>query len=232
MTVAAFWLLVKWSLIVFFYWVFLWAFLAGTLLLVSWIITKLYAKRILGYLAKFPDFFPSVEPIELNGTYRLKLAATTRFFLQEPEIPLPVLYFFLPGVKTPRAYIYIHTEEAMIIFSEAFLQMATEKELAGILAHELAHLEEMYKTGKEERPHWVVDQRAAELTSRGAILCGLQRWIIINECVRKKHRILIFLRHAFTLGGDPEHPHPSQYYDITQRVAILSESALREKRSA
>ena len=224
------WILI-WAVIIFAVLAVLVMIFLGSWLAASWIVTRLYAKRILGCSAEFPQFFPQVKPEKLPQTYREKLDAAWKFFRMRPNVPI-VQYRFLPGVRIASAYC-TYTSVPTIVFSEAFLQLADEHELAGILAHEFAHLEYMIRTdGYDQRHHWMVDQRAEELASTEAIHNGLCKWISINESVRKRHPVLIFLRIMLTAGGDRECPRPPHYYDTPKRIAILADPTLRQKLSA
>lgn len=221
-----FWL-IKWTVVVSLGFAFLCIFILGSWIVLSWLVTKRYAKCILGCSVEFPELFPSVKPVELTEAYRRKLEAAQRFFKQEAVIPEAVHYFFLPRMKTGRCYCD-RKPSLTIVFSEGFLQYASDEKLAGIQAHELAHLEEISKMGSEKRPHWVVDQRAAELTSAHTVAMGIMQMVLVTERVRREHRVLCFLRRVLTLGGDHDCPRPPLYYDALPRIAPLLNPAIRE----
>lgn len=114
-----------------------------------------------------------ISPSEL---YRAKINKSLELFPKESAIK-PEFLIRQTGNKCHNAWADVLANK--IIISEPILKDFSAEELAGIIAHEIAHLE-----FPKENEHWRTDLRGAELTSTHIMLQKLNRMLSI--CISLK----------------------------------------------
>lgn len=138
------------------------------------------------------------QPLPARYLGRVKEALSR--FRAQPAISLPYFrYLYLPKAHGPNAF-YLKPKPALTILSqrgpfhviclsEGLLNENIDI-LKAVIAHELAHAEWIAVEWKETRPHWQVDVRAAELTSKEAMLATLELLKKREEEFYRKYRFL------------------------------------------
>ena len=109
-------------------------------------------------------------------------------------------------------FAYYYTLDHSIKLSEYVLDSFSEWDLAAIIAHEIAHAElfELAANASPEetivlrKPHYFFDIRAAELTSKKAVLAMLQKLYLDNEKFHRENRFWFFLYGSFLQVGRSE----------------------------
>lgn len=106
--------------------------------------------------------------VEPSPSYRVVIHKSLNLFSQELKITKPEFLIRETGSRCHNAW--ADTWENKVILSEPVVRDFSPEELAGIIAHEIAHLEFPL-----ENEHWKTDLRGAELTSIKIMLSKLNR---------------------------------------------------------
>ena len=116
---------------------------------------------------------PDILPSEFH---RIKIQRSFKFFSQYPNLKSEFLVR-QTGERCHNAW--ADTLRKKVIISEPVLRDFSLRDLAGIIAHEIAHIE------FPENEHWQIDLRGAELTSTNIALHKLNRMLSICLDLKK-----------------------------------------------
>lgn len=160
----------------------------------------------------FIDGIAIARPTEIQ---RARINTARSLFREEPNIPEQD-YLVLLGSQSVYAY-YVPFSNS-IGLSEYILDSLSEWDLAAVIAHEMAHAESLElvislpKTpGKTvydsipvfQKPHYFFDIRAAELTSKEAVLAVLQKTHQNIEEFYRKNKFWFLL---YSSSAEPMYP--------------------------
>ncbi len=134
----------------------------------------------------------SGSKIVASGVYAEKIKMARGLFTKSINFPEPKYY-----IKITQCYDawadYRSTYK--VILSESVARNFSIEELAGILGHELAHIQAHLR--KEHPEHWQIDAVGAELTSKKAEISQLERMLKEYNNIFEKNKLLIY---AFPLS--------------------------------
>lgn len=119
---------------------------------------------------------PDVKP---SRSYQAKIERSLKLFSKKPGIIKPKFLVRETGSMCHNAW--ADTQNNRVILSEPVIKDFPEEELAGIIAHEIAHLE-----FPGENDHWRTDLRGAQLTSTKIMLSKLNRMKSISTALRRQ----------------------------------------------
>lgn len=118
------------------------------------------------------------QNIEPSQSYWTIIQKSLKLFSQEPKIAKPEFLVRETGSRCYNAW--ADTRNNKVIISEPVVRDFSQEELAGIIAHEIAHLESPL-----ENEHWKTDLRGAELTSIKIMLSKLNRMKLICTNIKR-----------------------------------------------
>ncbi len=116
--------------------------------------------------------------IEPSRSYEVIIQKSLKLFSQEPKIAKPEFLIRETGSRCYNAW--VDTRKNKVILSEPVVREFSLEELAGIIAHEIAHIEFPL-----EDEHWKTDLRGAELTSTKIMLSKLSRMKSISANLKR-----------------------------------------------
>lgn len=134
-----------------------------------------------------------------SGVYAEKIKMARKLFTKPINFPEPEYYIKLTQCHNAWANI----DKSIVIIAEPIVKDYSPKELAGILGHELAHIQEHLQKGKPSE-HWKIDVMGADLTNKDIITTKINR--ILKECenIFENNKLLMYvfplsyLEHALT----------------------------------
>ena len=112
---------------------------------------------------------------KVSSQYDVRIKEGRRLFNRDIAINEPE-YHYWKGLEALNARCRFLPDTSVVSFTEDILRDFDTEELAGVLAHEIAHLEEISKKGKRDRrAEWEVDISAAEMVGKSTMLRMLRR---------------------------------------------------------
>lgn len=222
-------------------WFLVWGFvtvLASLILFLVWYtmiwLAAWWYYSLIGVRLDYPSLFPMTTFKELPPEYKSRLDWAREYFNYWPLTEEPE-YLIAAGERIWDSAVYLNLVPVRIVFHERILRECTEQELAGILAHEIGHIEsEQKKTMKEKEAHWIIDLRGAMLTDRETLLAGL-KWFerVILEFLAEHQWLCSFLGwfSLLRLNLRPALAELQHRIGILEKVCISIEPICKEARS-
>ena len=128
-----------------------------------------------------PDTSPSVF-------YQARIDESLKLFSTKPKITKPEFLVRHAGTRCHNTWADILRNR--VIISEPIFRDFSSEELAGLIAHEIAHIEL-----RDKGPHIQMDLRGAELTSTSIMLAKLKRMLSICIDLKKTKGLTYSILH-------------------------------------
>ncbi|OGN04721.1 MAG: hypothetical protein A2659_01185 [Candidatus Yanofskybacteria bacterium RIFCSPHIGHO2_01_FULL_44_24] len=128
----------------------------------------------------FNCFGPDLEPI---GVSDAKIRAARKLFTRTPLIGEPI--YFVKKTHCYNGWAGSSDASSVVVISQAVMDEFSIEELAGLIGHEIAHLENPLSN----REHWEVDLRGAELTTKELMIKKLEKMAAVYTDIYDKNMI-------------------------------------------
>ncbi|OGM99939.1 MAG: hypothetical protein A3B91_04865 [Candidatus Yanofskybacteria bacterium RIFCSPHIGHO2_02_FULL_41_29] len=187
-------------------------------------VTLVVVRRVTSYYTKssFEVEETSLSKKDKEIFFQKKIAEARNLFRIEPNLKSEPDYKVNVGDKNYQARFY---DNKVIEITEGLAKDFTLDELAGVIAHELAHVEEVERVGFERRPHWMVDVRAAEIAGRQRVVSA------VEKLVKKRLSVLAVLsEHPFLFYLTLNYRSSGRYFDKDGRPRSLKEIYEEDKK--
>ena len=129
--------------------------------------------------------------VVVSDVYANKIKVATDLFIKPINFPEPKY-----RIKITQCYnAWASYQDNTIVISEPVIKNFSTKELAGILGHELAHIQadkQKVSVADQIDNHWKIDVMGAELTSKEVMIKKLNRMLEENDNLFKTNGFLMY----------------------------------------